>query len=81
MVDPDGRVLQKAGERETLLTEIIDLDNVQKTREYGNVGLCQLWKQFRDYPQEFPIYQNNLATGKIFENLGQLQFHKHLNGK
>ena len=47
-------ILQKAGERETILAEILDLDNVKKAREYGNLGLCQLWKQLREYPQEFP---------------------------
>jgi hypothetical protein len=78
IVDPDGRILQKAGERETLLTEIIDLDNVSKTREYGNLGLCQLWKQLRDGPNEFPIYKNGIANGKIYENLGQLKFHHKL---
>lgn len=78
IVDPDGRVLQKAGERETLLTEIIDLDNTRKTREYGNLGLCQLWKQLRDHPGAFPIYQNGIASGKIYENLGRLQFHRKL---
>ena len=40
IVDPDGRILQKAGERETILTEIIDLDNVKKAREFGSLGLC-----------------------------------------
>ncbi len=78
IVDPDGRILQKAGERETLMTEIIDLDNVSKTREYGNLGLCQLWKQLRDGPNDFPIYKNGIANGKIYENLGQLKFHHQL---
>ena len=78
IVDPDGRILQKAGERETMMTEIIDLDNVSRTREYGNLGLCQLWKQLRDGPNDFPIYQNGIASGKIFENLGQLKFHHKL---
>ena len=55
-----------------------DLDNVSRTREYGNLGLCQLWKQLRDGPNEFPIYQNGIANGKIFENLGQLKFHQKL---
>jgi formamidase len=78
LVDPDGRILQKTGERETFMTEIIDLDNVQKAREFGNLGLCQLWKQLRDHPQEFPIYRNGIASGKIYENLGQLKFHTNL---
>lgn len=78
IVDPDGRVIQKAGEHETLLTEIIDLDNVSKTREFGNLGLCQLWKQLQDAPTDFPIYQNGIGSGKIYEKLGSLKFHTRL---
>jgi formamidase len=81
IVDPDGRVLQKAGERETILTEIINLDNVTKSREYGSQGLSQLWKQLRDYPQEFPIYNNGIGTGPIYKGLGQLKFHRNLEVK
>ena len=82
IVDPDGRILQQAGERETFLTEIIDLDNVHKTREYGNLGLCQLWKQLRAGPNEFPIYQNgSIGSGKIYENLGQLKLHTKLQSR
>lgn len=44
IVDPDGRILQKAGERETILMEIINLNDVTKSREYGSLGLSQLWK-------------------------------------
>lgn len=80
IVDPDGRVLQKAGERETILTEIINLDDVTKSREYGSLGLCQLWKQLRDYPQDFPIYSNGngIGAGQIYKDLGQLGFHRNL---
>ena len=81
IVDPDGRILQKAGERETFMTEIIDLDNVKKTREFGNLGLCQLWKQLRDGPNDFPIYQNGIGSGKIYENLGDLKFHQSLSSE
>jgi len=62
LIESDGRILQKAGEREIILTEIIDLDDVTKSREYGSLSLCQLWKQLRDYPQDFPIYKNGIAT-------------------
>jgi formamidase len=79
IVDPDGRVLQQAGERETFLTEILDLDNVKKAREFGNLGLCQLWKQLRDFPGQFPIYENGIASGDIYRDLGPLQVHRELN--
>lgn len=40
IVDPDGRILQQAGDHETFLTEIIDLDHLVRTREYGTLGLA-----------------------------------------
>jgi hypothetical protein len=33
-----------------ILTEILDLDQVRKVREFGTLGLCQTWKQLRDFP-------------------------------
>ena len=78
IVDPDGRVLQKAGEHETIMTEILNLANVKKAREFGSLGLCQLWKQMRDHPKSFPIYQNKMESGPVFENLGRLKYHRSL---
>jgi formamidase len=78
MIDPDGRVLQQAGEHETIMTEILDLDNVTKSREFGSLGLCQLWKQLRDFPGHFPIYQNGIAGGPIYRDLGPLRLHRDL---
>jgi formamidase len=73
IVSPDGRVLQQAGEHEMILTELLDLDEVHKVREMGTVGLCQTWKQLRDFPGSFPIYNDHLASGAIFSNLGALE--------
>lgn len=50
IVDPDGRVLQKADQHECILSEVLDLDQVTKTRELGTLGLCQVWKSLRDDP-------------------------------
>lgn len=72
IVDPDGRVVQQAGERETILTEILDLDNVRKAREFGTLGLCQLWKQLRTTQAQFPIYREGIAAGEIYRELGPL---------
>ena len=72
IVDPDGRVLQQAGERETLVTEILDLEHVSRTREYGTVGLCQTWKQLRDTPVAFPPYGAGIRPGPLLESLGPL---------
>jgi formamidase len=78
IVDPDGRVLQQAGDHETILTEILDLDHVTRTREYGNIGMTQTLKQLRDSGHQFPIYQHGAAQGEGFKKLGPLAFHQRL---
>ena len=78
MVDPDGRILQQAGNHETILTETLDLDHVTRTREYGTVGLSQILKQLRDSKIAFPPYvDGNLKKGD-FANLGPLAYHRDL---
>lgn len=79
IVDPDGRVLQKAGSSQTILTEIIDLDNVTRTREFGTLGLAQTLKQLRDSNHEFPIYQQGVGASETVRALGKLGW-MHLPG-
>lgn len=81
IVDPDGRVLQQAGERDMLLTEVIDLAHVTRAREQGTLGLSQVWKQFRDHPDGFPVYRDGRAGGEIFRGLGQLALIRDLDGR
>jgi deaminated glutathione amidase len=38
IIDPDGRILQQAGTNQTFITEIIDLDQTTRTREFGTLG-------------------------------------------
>jgi formamidase len=78
MIDPDGRILQEAGVNQTILTEIIDLDHVTRTREYGTLGLAQILKQLRDSGQSFPPYQDGNLAGGSFSKLGKLGFHQNL---
>jgi len=77
-VDPEGRVLQMAGERETILTEVIDLDAVERVREYGTLGLSQLWKDLRSFRKRFPIYQQGVQRGRVFKTLGDLRHHRKI---
>lgn len=77
-VDPEGHVLQIAGERETILTEVIDLDAVQRVREYGTLGLSQLWKDLRGFRGKFPIYQQGVHRGRVFKSLGDLKQHRKI---
>lgn len=78
IVDPDGRVLQQAGDHETILTEILDLDHVTRTREYGTIGVAQTLKQLRDSGHTFPIYKQGVANGGGFKALGKLALHHEL---
>ena len=73
IVDPEGRVLQQAGDHEMILTELLNLEQVQKTREFGTLGLCQTWKQLRNFQDKFPIYSEKMSSGQIFKNLGELR--------
>jgi predicted amidohydrolase len=78
MIDPDGRILQEASTNQTFLTEMIDLDHVTRTREFGTIGLAQTLKQLRDSDHSFPIYEDgNLPKGS-FANLGALKYHRQL---
>lgn len=81
IVDPDGRVLQVGTDHEMILTEILDLDHVTRTREFGTIGMNQTLKQLRDSNQTFPIYTQGVAQGDGFKSLGKLQFHRQLNPK
>jgi hypothetical protein len=78
-VDPEGHVLQVAGERESILTEIIDLDQVKRVREYGTLGLSQVWKDIANFKGAFPVYQGNMGDGEVFKTLGQLKLHRKIN--
>jgi formamidase len=81
IIDPDGRILQEASTNQTFITEMIDLDHTTRTREYGTLGLAQTLKQLRDAGHPFPIYGNNPIQPGAFDKLGQLAFHKDLNGQ
>ncbi len=77
-VDPEGHVLQVSGERETILTEIVDLDTVTRVREYGTLGLSQVLKDFRDFRHEFPVYRESIREGEGFIHLGPSRLHKKI---
>lgn len=78
IIDPDGRVLQEAGTNQTFLTELIDLDHTNRTREYGTLGLAQTLKQLRDARHRFPIYGNSKVSEGSFDRLGELKFYREL---
>jgi len=64
-----------------IMTEILDLDHARKVCQYGTLGLCQTWKQLRDFPVRFPIYETEMAKGEIFQDLGSVEYQSKLDFK
>ena len=78
LVDPEGHILQVSGERDMVLTEVIDLDLVSRVREYGTLGLSQLWKDLANFKGRFPLYQEGIRKGELFRSLGPLKLHRKI---
>ncbi|GAA2907946.1 hypothetical protein GCM10010517_74380 [Streptosporangium fragile] len=62
VVDPEGRVRVEAGEAATVLTDVLDLDDVTRVRRYGTAGLNRVWAQFAetDAPLDLPLYRGRI---------------------
>jgi predicted amidohydrolase len=63
LVDPEGLVrFQAPSEAAACLTDVIDLDSVTKTREFGTCGLNRMWSQPRpgDQRLDLPLYAGTL---------------------
>jgi predicted amidohydrolase len=58
IVDPEGLVRLVAGDSEELLTDVLDLDTVDRVRRYGTAGVSRMWEQIlRQGPGvELPMY-------------------------
>ncbi|TFG31200.1 carbon-nitrogen hydrolase family protein [Candidatus Thorarchaeota archaeon] len=73
-VDPEGLILEKTGNHDATITNVIDFDKVSWVRQHGHFGLNPVWKSLRDSPLQgkFPPYQN-FQEGEIFKGLGKLK--------
>lgn len=69
VVDPEGRVrVSTEDPSAAVLTDVIDLDEVSRVREFGTAGLNRLWDQFSpdnggrdtDPTIELPLYQGRI---------------------
>ncbi|MDX2702282.1 carbon-nitrogen hydrolase family protein [Streptomyces sp. PA03-6a] len=63
VVDPEGRVRTEAPDSAaTVLTDVLDLDDVTRVRTYGTAGLNRMWSQFTDTdrPLELPLYDGRI---------------------
>jgi formamidase len=58
VVDPEGLVRARAGEGEELLTDVLDLEAVERVRRFGVAGVSRMWEQLDslDGGPELPMY-------------------------
>jgi formamidase len=58
IVDPEGMVRLESGAAEELLTDVLDLDAVERVRRYGTAGVSRMWEQIlRQGPGlQLPMY-------------------------
>jgi len=78
IIDPNGRILQEAGEIEQIMPEIIDLDLVTRVREHGTLGMSQVLKSFKHEDHKFPVYTEGIDKGDGFKKLGSLEYKKEI---
>ncbi len=78
VIDPDGMVLQLAGEHESILTQILDLDHVTRARQMGTLGLAPVWKSWRDVPVPFPPYTQPVQESPLLAGLGDAGYPRRL---
>lgn len=58
IVDPEGLVRVAAGSDEELLTDVLDLDAVERVRRFGTAGVSRMWDQIsrQGSKVELPMY-------------------------
>jgi formamidase len=65
IVDPEGIVRAQAGEGEELLTDVLDLEAVERVRRFGVAGVSRKWEQLDsldgDGP-ELPMYGGRIRS-------------------
>jgi predicted amidohydrolase len=64
IIDPEGRVRsQLPGATAGTLTDVLNLDEITRVRQFGTAGLNRLWSQWRedDPALELPMYEGRLA--------------------
>ncbi|MBU0465880.1 MAG: carbon-nitrogen hydrolase family protein, partial [Proteobacteria bacterium] len=70
IVDPEGKIVQKAGQLQENLIAMLDLDAVQRSRDYGIAGVSRPLASFFHEKHRFdyqtqpfeksPVYKENL---------------------
>lgn len=67
IVDPEGRIRTKMpGATPGILTDVLNLDEVERVRAFGTAGLNRMWSQFMDDDPvlELPMYEGRIDPRK-----------------
>lgn len=70
IVDPDGTVMQEAGDAPSIMIDMLDLDRVKAAREVGIKGIAPVYKHINHYKQKWPVYGNQMATSPYISSFG-----------
>ena len=66
IVDPEGNITQKAGQIQENLIQMIDLDNVQKIRNYGIAGVSRPLASFFHEQHRFEYQTRPFAESVVY---------------
>lgn len=67
IVDPEGRIRARmSGATPGILTDVLNLEEVERVRTFGTAGLNRMWSQFRDDDPvlELPMYEGRIDPRK-----------------
>jgi predicted amidohydrolase len=70
IVDPEGTVLQEAGDAPSIQMEMLDLDKVKLVRELGTKGQVPILKHIKRFAHEWPVYGNQKASSPYLDGMG-----------
>ena len=74
IIDPEGRVLQQLDNSENIVNELLNLEQVEISQEFGSVTLSvQGMKHLAEMNHTFPIYTEGYKKGEFFKKRGAAQ--------
>lgn len=56
VVDPEGLIRVASGSGEELITDVLDLDAVERVRRFGTAGVSRMWEQVSRSEVALPMY-------------------------
>jgi formamidase len=65
VVDPEGIVRARAGEGEELITDVLDVEAVERVRRFGIAGVSRMWEQLDSMDgagPELPMYGGRIRA-------------------